>query len=83
MEKSEIGKQDSFRRIFKVSASMDISSGSQFLKTTAGIQSGPNALQGSKSVMTFATNLGFTLILCSFRLVLEGNVSKEIPGHKD
>ena len=29
--------------------------------------------------MTFLTILGFTEILCSFRLVLEGKTSKEIP----
>ena len=30
-------------------------------------------------VMTFTTNLGVTEILCSFRLVQEGKVGKEIP----
>ena len=29
--------------------------------------------------MTFSTILGVTEILCSFRLVLEGKTSKEIP----
>ena len=30
--------------------------------------------------MTFITILGFTEVLCSFRLVLEGKAGKEIPG---
>ena len=35
------GKQDSFRHILKSSASMYEISGSQFVRTTTGIQSGP------------------------------------------
>ena len=54
-------------------------SGSQFFRTTTGIQSGPHAFDKSRSVTTFLTNLGVTEILCSFRLVLEGKVGKEIP----
>ena len=50
----------------KVSASMYESSGSQFLRTTTGIQSGPEALEKSRSVMIFLTILGGTKI-CSFR----------------
>ena len=33
----------------------------------------------SRSVMTFLTILGVMEILCSFRLVLEGKIGKEIP----
>ena len=55
------------------------SSGSQFFRTTTGIQSGPDAFDESRFVMTFLTILGVTEILCSFRLVLEGKTSKEIP----
>ena len=50
----------------KVSASMYESSGSQFLRTTTGIQSGPEALEKSRSVRIFLAILGGTKI-CSFR----------------
>ena len=73
------GKQDSFRHIFKSSASMYESSGSQFFRTTTGIQSGPDAFDGSRFIMIFSTILGVTEILCSYRLVLEGKMGKEIP----
>ena len=55
------------------------SSGSQFFRTTTGIQSGPDAFDESKFVMTFLTILGVMEILCSFRLVLEWKTGKEIP----
>ena len=43
------------------------------------IQSGPDALDKSRFVMTFLTIFGVTEILYSFRLVLEGKTGKEIP----
>ena len=55
------------------------SSGSQFFRTTTGIQSGPDTFHESRLVMTFLTNLGVMDILCSFRLVLKGKTGKEIP----
>ena len=55
------------------------SSGSQFFKTTTGIQSGPDAFDESRFVMTFLTILGVMEILRSFRLVTEGKTGKEIP----
>ena len=55
------------------------SSGSQFFRTTTGIQSGPDAFDESRFIMTFLTNLGVIEILCSFRLVLEGKTGKDIP----
>ena len=55
------------------------SSGSQFFRTTTGIQAGPDAFDESRFVMTFLTILGVMEILCSFRLVLEGKTGKEIP----
>ena len=55
------------------------SSGSQFFRTTTGMQSGPDAFDESRFVMTFLTILGVMEILCSFRLVLEGKTGKEIP----
>ena len=61
------------------SANMYESSGSQFFRTTTGIQSGQDAFDKSRLVMTFLTILGVTEILCSFRLVLERKASKEIP----
>ena len=51
----------------------------QFFKTTTEIQSGPDAFDKSRIVMTFLTVLGVTEKLCSFRLVLEGHTDKEIP----
>ena len=54
------------------------SSSSQFFRTTTGIQSGPDAFDESRFVMTFLTILGVMDILCSFRLVLEGKTGKEI-----
>ena len=54
------------------------SSGPQFFRTTTGIQSGPDAFDESRFVMTFLTILGVTEILYSFRLTLEGKMGKEI-----
>ena len=48
-------------------ASMYESSGSQFFRTTTGIQSGPNVFYESRFVITFLTILGVTEILCSIR----------------
>ena len=73
------GKQDSFRQLLKSLTSMYESSGSQFFRTTTGIQSRPDAFDESRFVMTFLTILGVMDILCSFRLVLEGKTGKEIP----
>ena len=55
------------------------SSGSQFFKTTTGIQSRPHAFDESSFNMTFSTIFGLIEILCNFRLVLEGKPGKEIP----
>ena len=49
---------------------------SQFFRTITGIQSGPDAFDESRFVMTIS---GVIEILCSFRLVLEGKAGKEIP----
>ena len=43
-----------------------------------GIQSGPDAFDESRLVMTFLTISGVMEILCSFKLVLEGKAGKEI-----
>ena len=51
----------------------------QFFRTTTGIQSGPDAFDESRFVMTFLTILGGREILCSLRLVLEGKTGKKIP----
>ena len=58
---------------------MHESLGSQFFRTTTEIQSGPDAFDKSRFIMTFLTILGVMDILCSFRLVLEGKTDKEIP----
>ena len=55
------------------------SSGSQFFRTTTGIQSGPDSFDACRFVMTFLTIVGVMEILCSFRLVLEWKAGKEIP----
>ena len=60
---------------------MKESSGSQFFKTTTGIQFGPDAFDKSRFIMTFLTILGVTE-LCSFKLVLEGKTGKGIPESK-
>ena len=73
------GKQDSFRHILKSSACMYESSGSQFFRTTTGIESGPDAFNESGFAMTFSAILGVMEILCNFRLVLEGKMGKEMP----
>ena len=46
---------------------------------TCLIQSGPDAFDESRFIMTFLTILGVIEIWCSFRLVLEGKTGKEIP----
>ena len=78
------GKQDSFRQILKRSASLYEISGSQFLRSTTGIQSGPYAIDQLWRFSLFFINstltvLGVTEILCSFRLVLEGKVGTGLP----
>ena len=65
--------------MLKCSASMHESSGSQFFRTTTGIQSGPDTFDESRFVMIFLTILRVMEILCNFRLVLEGKTDKEIP----
>ena len=67
------------KRILKSSANMYESSGQQFFKINTGIQSVLDAFDKSKLVVTFLTNLGVTEILCSFKLVLEWKIGKEIP----
>ena len=47
--------------------------------TITGIQSGPEAFDKSKFVMTFLTILEVTQLLYSFRLVLEWKIGKVIP----
>ena len=49
-----------------------------FFRNTTGIQSGLDALDKLRLILTFSTNFEVTEILCSFRLVLEGKTSKEI-----
>ena len=63
----------------KSSTSMYKDSGSQFFRTTTGIQSGPDPLDESRFIMIFLTILGVLEILCSFKLVLEGKAGKQIP----
>ena len=53
-------------------------SGSQFFRTTTGIQSGPDAFDKSRFIMTFLTILGVTELLCSLKFVLQFKTGKEI-----
>ena len=53
-------------------------SSAQFFRATTGIQSGPDAFDKSAFIMTFLSILGFTEILRSFRLAIEGKTHKEI-----
>ena len=71
-------KQDSFRHTLKSSTGIHESSGSQFFRTTTGIQSGPDIFGKSRFVMTFLNILRVTGILNWFRLILKGNKGKEI-----
>ena len=77
------GKQDFFRHILKSWASMYESSGSQFVRTTTGIQSGPDTFDELRFVMIFLTILGVMETLCSFRLVREEKNIKRYPNHQD
>ena len=78
-ELSTMWKQDSFRHLLKISASMYQSLGSQLYRTTTGIKSGSDESDPSRSVMTFLTILGVIKTLSNFRLVLEGKKGKKIP----
>ena len=70
------GKQDSIIHILKSSTSMYGSSGSQFVRTTAGMESRIDSFDKPSLNMTFAISLGVTEILCSFRSVFEGKIGK-------
>ena len=67
-----------FRHILKSSSSIYESSDSQFFRTTTGIQSGPDAFDESRFIMTFLTIL-VVIEICSFRLVLKEKTGEEIP----
>ena len=58
----------SFRHLLKSSASLYESGGSQFFRTTGGIQSETDSFNESRLIMTFFTSLGVTEILYSLRL---------------
>ena len=58
---------------------MKVQAHSYFLRTTTGIQWGPDTFDESKFIMTFITILGVAEMLCSFRLVLNGKAGKAIP----
>ena len=62
----------------KSSTNLYESSDSLFLRTTTGIQSGPDAFDESRFVLTLLTILGVTEIFCSFRLVPEEKTSEEV-----
>ena len=58
---------------------MKESSDSQFFRTTARIQSGPDAFDKPRFIMISLIILGVTEILSSFTLLLEGKTGKEMP----
>ena len=49
-----------------------------YFRITTGIQPGPGAFDKSRFIMIFLIILGVTKISCSFCLVLEGKLGKEI-----
>ena len=51
----------------------------QFFRTTTGIQSGPDAFDESRFVMTILIILGVTEILCCFTFVLVKKIGNEVP----
>ena len=59
---------------------MHESPGQQFFRTTAGIQSGPEAFDESRLVITFLTILGAMEILSNFRLFPEAKTGLEFSG---
>ena len=58
---------------------MKESSGSQFCRTTTGIQSRPDAFDKSRFILNLFTILGVKEIFCSLKLVLDGKTGKEMP----
>ena len=61
------GKQEFFRHILKSSANMYESSGSQFFRTTTGIQSGRDTFDKSRFVMAFFAFISFSEFCFRFR----------------
>ena len=55
------------------------SSDSQFFRTITAVQSGQDAFDETRFVMTFLTILGVMEIVSSFRLVLKEKTGKKIP----
>ena len=55
-----------------------VRSGTQSFRTTNEKQSGPDAFDESRFVMTFLITFGVTEILCSFRLVTEGKTVRKV-----
>ena len=77
------GKQNSFRHILERSASIYKSSGSQFFRTTTGIQSGPDAFAESKFVMSFSTIFEVMEIYSVSNQFQKGEKVKGYPSHQD
>ena len=75
------GKQDFFRPSLQNSGTMEKSSGSQFFGRATGIQSGPGTFDEFRFVIIFLTIFGVTEILCTFRIVLEGETGNKILSH--
>ena len=74
--------QHSFGHILKISPSIYKSPGSQFFRTTIGIQSGLNVIDESMLVMTFLNNLGLAEMSYNFRLLLEGKQVKRYQSYQ-
>ena len=72
-----IWKQDLFKQILKILASMYERSGSQFFRTTTGIQSRLDTFDESRFFMTFLIILEVTEILSNFSLLLEGKTGRD------
>ena len=65
--------------LLKSSTRIYESSGSQFFRTTTGLQTGPDPFDESRFATTFLTIFGVTEILRSFILVLEGKTGNKLP----
>ena len=75
------GKQDFFRHSLQSSANMEKSSGSQFFGRVTGIQSGSGTFDEFRFIIIFLTILGVIEILCTFKIVLEGEAGNKILSH--
>ena len=86
IRKSHISRNDQhayYLQVSRRSADNYESSGWQLFRTATRLQSGLDALEEWRLVMTHFTVLGITEILWSFRLVLEGKTDEKYLNYED